>query len=118
MDKINIIDCTLRDGGYYNNWNFSNDLVNEYLKSVSNSGIEYVELGFRSLGTKDFKGPNWYTTDSYIDHLIIPKKLKLGVMINMSELMLTKSERKKNIKKLFKKKKESMISFVRIAAHF
>ena len=35
MDKINIIDCTLRDGGYYNNWNFSNNLVNDYLKSVS-----------------------------------------------------------------------------------
>ena len=46
-NKINVIDCTLRDGGYYNNWNFSNDLVNEYLNSISESGIEYVELGFR-----------------------------------------------------------------------
>ena len=38
-------------------------------------------------------------------------------MINMSELMLTKSE-EKNINKLFKNKKDSKISFVRIAAHF
>ena len=28
-----ILDCTLRDGGYYNNWDFSKDLVNQYLKS-------------------------------------------------------------------------------------
>ena len=118
MDKINIIDCTLRDGGYYNNWNFSNNLVNEYLKSVSDSGIKYVELGFRSLAKKEFKGPNWYTTDSYINHLIIPKKLKLGVMINMSELMLSKTERAKSINLLFKNKKDCKINFIRIAAHF
>ena len=118
MNKINIIDCTLRDGGYYNNWDFPNDLVNKYLKSVSESGIKYVELGFRSLNVKEFKGPNWYTTESYIKHLTVPKKLKLGVMINMSELMLAKSERNKRIKKLFANKKESKIKFVRIAAHF
>ena len=116
-NKINIIDCTLRDGGYYNNWNFSNDLVNEYLNSISESGIEYVELGFRSLSQKDFKGPNWYTTDNYINSLKIPKKLKLGVMINMSEFMQTRLQRKKNLHELFKNKKKSKVNFVRIAAH-
>ena len=116
-NKINVIDCTLRDGGYYNNWNFSNDLVNEYLNSISESGIEYVELGFRSLSQKDFKGPNWYTTDNYINSLKIPKKLKLGVMINMSEFMQTRLQRKKNLHELFKNKKKSKVNFVRIAAH-
>ena len=57
MDKINIIDCTLRDGGYYNNWDFPNDIVNDYLKSVSEAGIKYVELGFRSLSKKVLKVP-------------------------------------------------------------
>ena len=66
MKQINILDCTLRDGGYYNNWDFSKELVNDYLQAISLSGIRYVELGFRSLKKKDFKGPNWYTTDSYI----------------------------------------------------
>ena len=32
MKKINLLDCTLRDGGYYNNWDFSTDLINDYLK--------------------------------------------------------------------------------------
>ena len=118
MDKINIIDCTLRDGGYYNNWDFPNDIVNDYLKSVSEAGIKYVELGFRSLSKKGFKGPNWYTTDSYISHLTVPKKLKLGVMVNMSELISTKKELKKKINLLFTNKKYSKINFIRIAAHF
>ena len=31
-NKINLLDCTLRDGGYYNNWFFNKELINEYLK--------------------------------------------------------------------------------------
>ena len=78
MKKINVLDCTLRDGGYYNNWkNFSKDLVNDYLKAISDSGIKYVELGFRSLKQNKFNGANFFTTDSYIESLNIPKKLKL-----------------------------------------
>ena len=76
LKKINILDCTLRDGGYYNNWNFSNEVVNDYLKVMSAVEINYVELGFRSFQTKDFKGPTWYTTESYLDSLLIPKNLK------------------------------------------
>ena len=31
MDSnVKILDCTLRDGGYYNNWDFSFDLVGAY----------------------------------------------------------------------------------------
>ena len=33
MKKLTLLDCTLRDGGYYNNWDFSKDLVNDYLKA-------------------------------------------------------------------------------------
>ena len=46
--KIEVLDCTLRDGGYYNNWDFSLNLVRDYIKSIATSGIRYVELGFRS----------------------------------------------------------------------
>ena len=29
MKNIKILDCTLRDGGYYNNWNFSKEVALE-----------------------------------------------------------------------------------------
>ena len=45
--KTNLLDCTLRDGGYYNNWNFSKKLVNEYINTMAESGVDIVELGFR-----------------------------------------------------------------------
>ena len=32
---MEILDCTLRDGGYYTNWDFDFKLVDEYLNAVS-----------------------------------------------------------------------------------
>ena len=87
MNKVKILDCTLRDGGYYNNWDFSKEVVNNYLKTMSLVGVDYVEVGFRSFQSKDFKGPTWYTTDSYLNSLSIPKNLTLGVMVNSYELI-------------------------------
>ena len=47
--NIKILDCTLRDGGYYNDWNFNAKLVNEYISSINKSNIDIVEIGFRFL---------------------------------------------------------------------
>ena len=41
-NKLKILDCTLRDGGYYNNWDFSKELIEEFLEAVSAANIEYV----------------------------------------------------------------------------
>ena len=41
--NIKILDCTLRDGGYYNDWNFSTKLVNEYVSSINKSNIDILK---------------------------------------------------------------------------
>ena len=46
---IKILDCTLRDGGYYNNWDFDGALVSNYIKAMIDSKIDIIEIGFRSL---------------------------------------------------------------------
>ena len=48
-NAINHIDCTLRDGGYHNNWKFDQSLINDYLNCMSLLNINYIELGFRFL---------------------------------------------------------------------
>ena len=115
---LNILDCTLRDGGYYNNWDFPNELVNKYLKTISHSGIKFAEIGFRSFKRNIFKGPNWYTTDSYIDNLVIPKKINLGVMVNAFEIISHPKGLKKAVNILFKDKKKTKLKFIRLACHF
>jgi 4-hydroxy 2-oxovalerate aldolase len=118
MNNVKILDCTLRDGGYYNNWEFSISIVNSYLKALSETGVSYVELGFRSLQNKDFKGPNWYTSDSYIEKIKIPKNINIGVMVNASELISSSFSLDKTIRLLFKKRKKTKIKFIRLACHY
>ena len=115
--KINLLDCTIRDGGYYNNWDFSPKLVQNYLNSMAASGIEYVELGFRFINKNVYMGPCAYTTDSYINSLKIPSSLKIGIMINAKDLISSNLSTKNLLKVFFNDFKNTKISFVRFACH-
>jgi 4-hydroxy 2-oxovalerate aldolase len=115
MKKIELLDCTLRDGGYYNNWFFSNKLIKEYFKIISKYKIGYVEIGFRSLDKITFKGETAYSSDKFIKKINVPKNIKLGTMINASEIINKIDTPEFLIKKLFPKKER--ISFIRIACH-
>jgi 4-hydroxy 2-oxovalerate aldolase len=113
-----LLDCTLRDGGYYNNWDFEPDLVKEYLKAMDLLKIDFIEIGFRTLKNDDFKGALAFSSDNFINNLKIPQGLtnKIGVMLNGSEIANQKTQIK-NLKKLFNTKSESPITLVRIACH-
>lgn len=46
MRDIKLLDCTLRDGGYINDWEFGrNNLLSIYQRLVS-SGVDIIEVGF------------------------------------------------------------------------
>lgn len=114
-----LLDCTLRDGGYYNAWDFDEGLIQEYLNAMRYAGVEYVEFGFRSLENNGFMGGCAYSTDSYIAKFDIPGRLKLSVMVNGKELLQEDGNIScVNLDKLFNAASESAISLVRIAAHF
>lgn len=115
-NKINILDCTLRDGGYYNNWYFKKDLINEYLKVMDIIKVDYVEIGFRFIDKLKTKGPSAYSEESFLKSLKIPKNLKLGIMVNASDF-INNTDIIELAKKNFKPKKKSVISLVRIACH-
>ncbi len=116
-NKLNILDCTLRDGGYYNNWHFDKDLINEYLRVMDVIKVDYVEIGFRFIDKVKTKGPTAYSEENFLKSLKIPKNLKIGVMINAADYLSSN-----NIidlaKKNFKPKKKSLVSLVRIACHY
>ncbi len=58
LANFEILDCTIRDGGYMNNWNFDRKLVREVYRSLSNSGVDFVEIGFR--GNEKYFNPSQY----------------------------------------------------------
>lgn len=46
MDRIRILDCTLRDGGYCNEWKFGNSNILKIIKYLEESNIDIIECGY------------------------------------------------------------------------
>lgn len=42
----NLFDCTIRDSGYLNNWNWSYDIVKDFVYYMGEIGVLYCEIGF------------------------------------------------------------------------
>lgn len=111
------LDCTLRDGGYYNLWDFRQELVAEYLHAMACAGVDCVELGFRSMDRTGFRGAFAYTTDAYLATLDVPERLRVGVMVNASELLRERAGVAAAVDALFAPKRESKVDLVRVACH-
>lgn len=46
MGEIRLLDCTLRDGGYVNDWKFGHDNIVSIFERLVDSGVEIIEIGF------------------------------------------------------------------------
>ncbi len=118
QSKIIALDCTLRDGGYYNHWDFSPELVTYYLEALEAAKVDVIEIGFRSPTQERFLGAYAYSTDDYLARLTWPKNVKMGIMINAKEFLQYEGGALTALKDLFRPKSESPVDLVRIAAHY
>lgn len=48
MRNISLLDCTLRDGGYVNDWKFGKANIAQIVRKVIQSGVDIIELGYLS----------------------------------------------------------------------
>lgn len=114
---MHVIDCTLRDGGYYNAWDFSEPLIQQYLFAIHAAGVDIVEIGFRSVKNNGFKGACAFATDFFIESLLLPESLTIAVMVNGNEL--SNSDRQhETLTQLFPlPASHSSVDLVRIACH-
>ena len=110
--NIKLLDCTLRDGGYYNNWSFSNNLVKEYLKVMDYNKFNFVEIGFVFF-TKDKIGKFGKINNNILKQLNIHNKNNIAIMINASDLLNKNNSAKFNA---FLKSKLK-VKLIRLACH-
>ncbi len=98
MNRINILDCTLRDGGYINNWNFGKAVIKDIFKNLSNSNIDIIECGFIRNVEYD-PNSSVYPNMSIVEEMIAPKSEKslYAVMIEqrnyLPDLVCGRSDR-------------------------
>ena len=90
MGRIRVLDCTLRDGGYINDWGFGKDSIDIILDSLDKSRIDIVEVGFLSNRIKKDENLSKFTSVEDISKLIgaKPRQNIKVCMINFGEYEL------------------------------
>lgn len=90
MDKFNLLDCTLRDGGYINKWNFKDNEISTIIDGLIQAGLDFIEVGYinKMAPEKD------YTQFSTIEKISIhiPNDRKSSVILAMIDVEQIESE--------------------------
>lgn len=111
-NELKVVDCTIRDGGLINKWQFSHEMVRQVFLALNNSGVDYMEMGYRAsrkMFDPEEYGPWRFTTDEDVRKVIGDTEvaMKLGVMVDIGRV---ESED-------IAPKAESPLSFIRIATY-
>jgi 4-hydroxy 2-oxovalerate aldolase len=64
MNSIQILDCTLRDGGYINNFEFGYSAIRNIIAKLAQSGIDIIECGFLVSGSNDLNQTLFLSVES------------------------------------------------------
>jgi len=57
--ELKVLDCTIRDGGLINNYQFGSDFVKAVYQAACDSGVDYVELGKKLAESDDYTREKW-----------------------------------------------------------
>ena len=89
MKLPKLLDCTLRDGGYINEWTFSWHFANALYHAVSEGGADYIEVGFFEPGNNSgLPWTNLTSVDLQRLRREIPNGTQIAVMINYGSVDL------------------------------
>ncbi|KKI90133.1 nucleoid-structuring protein H-NS [Bacillus sp. SA1-12] len=90
-NRTNIIDCTIRDGGLVNNWDFSVKFVQDLYNGLSEAGVEYMEIGYKNsarlLNAKE-SNPWRFLDDQFLKEEVITEKkfTKLSALVDIGRV--------------------------------
>lgn len=89
---MKILDCTLRDGGYYTNWDFDKKTVDTYIESFNHLPVEYLEIGYRSQPMPGYLGEYFYCPIPVLQHLKSKTNKKLVIILNEKDVRAHQAE--------------------------
>ncbi len=81
-----ILDCTLRDGGYYTNWDFDHNLVTSYYEAFNHLPVDYLEIGYRSNPMKEYLGEYFYCPQYVLEEAHGKSTKKLAIILNEKDV--------------------------------
>jgi len=88
---IKVLDCSIRDGGLINKWQFSDEFVRSTYIGLSQAGVDYMEFGYKA--SKSQFDPKVYgkwrfCDDEDIKRIIdgVESKMKLSCMVDIGRV--------------------------------
>ena len=81
-NTIHVLDCTLRDGGYVNDWRFGDANSVEVVGLTAASGVEYSELAFVR-NCEYTKDKMEFSDMRQIANIFLPSRHKLAAMVEI-----------------------------------
>jgi len=89
--EIKVLDCTIRDGGLMNKWQFSDEFVKAVYHTCVEAGIDYMEVGYKTsekyFSKKEYG--KWKFCEEEDIRSIVGEnktKLKLSVMVDIGRI--------------------------------
>jgi 4-hydroxy 2-oxovalerate aldolase len=58
-EEIKVLDCTIRDGGLINNYQFSDDFVKAVYRAACDAGVDVIELGKKLAESDEYTREKW-----------------------------------------------------------
>jgi 4-hydroxy 2-oxovalerate aldolase len=108
--EIKVLDCTIRDGGLINKWNFSDKFVKAVFTALYQAGIDYMEIGYKAskkIITPDGLGKWRFCDEEDIKPVAKETKMKLAAMVDIGRVNPSD----------IKSKKDSVLDMIRVATY-
>jgi 4-hydroxy 2-oxovalerate aldolase len=112
LNPCKIVDCTIRDGGLVNNWDFSVEFVQKLYAGLNEASVDYMEIGYKNspklLKGAEGAGPWRFLDDDFL-RKVIPQKgtTKLSALVDIGRVDEND----------IPERSESMLDLIRVACY-
>jgi 4-hydroxy 2-oxovalerate aldolase len=116
---MKILDCTLRDGGYYNRWDFDPEQAKNMVHALNKAGVDLIEIGYKSPFTANqYYGLFKYCREEHLTFLSKSDQAKYAFMIDIKEFMSQDKIDEDLLDQHIVQAETSVFSWVRLATHY
>ncbi len=110
--QIKVLDCTVRDGGLINKWQFTDDFVRRVFYALSRAGVDYMEIGYKSSEkyfSRQENGAWKFCSEDDLKRVVgdLDTKMKLSAMADIGRIEPED----------ILPKKDSVLSMIRVACY-
>ena len=108
--RIKVLDCTVRDGGICNDWQFDHDTVRRVFESLVAAGVDYMEIGYKTkdgIFDRSAVGPWRFCDEADLARVVEPGAIRMATMVDIGRVDLAEIPRCE----------DSLIDVIRIATY-